>query len=185
MGYPHSSDLFPNSTPVLADIKGNGRADLFIGGGLNHIFRIDLGTLQIVDTVETGQHINSAISVADLDGDGRETVLAGNKSGTVFAYGASQEHPDGALLWRTEYPSRPLYAAPVLTDCDGDDGTEALIFPLQGDFIAAPRSRWLGDLEDRFQIHDTVLPPVWETLAAMANWMPSFPLRSSTAGRVG
>ena len=131
------NDLFPSSTPILADIEGKGRADLFIGGGLNHIFRIDLGSLKIVDTVETGQHINSAICAADLNGDGRETVIAGNKSGTLFAYGCTPGSAQGELLWQTEFPSRPFNTSPLLLNCDESPGAEILVFPFNGNFVAA------------------------------------------------
>ncbi|MFH1742382.1 MAG: FG-GAP-like repeat-containing protein [bacterium] len=132
------NELFPNSAPVMADIAGTGKADLFVGGGLNHLVRIDLATLEILDMFETGQHINDVISVADLNGDGRETVIAGTKSGNLLAYGISENCPKGGLLWRYDLPSQgPFLASPPLINLDDDPDTEVLLLTARFDLMTA------------------------------------------------
>ncbi|HOE11938.1 MAG TPA: PQQ-binding-like beta-propeller repeat protein [bacterium] len=131
-------DLFPNSTPVLADLFGKGKADLFVGGGLNHLIRIDLETAKILDMFQTYQHINDAIAVGDLDGDGREIVLAANKSGNLFAYGATGDSGESGLLWQFDMlSSGPFLAAPILANLDDDPGTEILLFTAGQDTLTA------------------------------------------------
>ncbi|HPO07716.1 MAG TPA: hypothetical protein PLZ55_03535 [bacterium] len=131
-------DLFPNSVPVLADLFGKGKADLFVGGGMNHLIRIDLETAKIVDMFQTHQHINDAISAGDLDGDGRETVLAANKSGNLFAYGATGDSGKSGLVWQFDMlSSGPFLAAPILANLDDDPETEILLFTARHDTLTA------------------------------------------------
>ena len=119
------SDLFPNSTPVLADLNGTGKADLIIGGGLNHLVRVDLQTAEVVELFDTLQHINDAISAGDLTGSGSELVLAGNKSGNLYAFEADSENRL-RVRWQIDRPAHPIYASPLLLNLDEDPDTEIL-----------------------------------------------------------
>lgn len=114
------NDLFPNSTPVLADVDGDKTPEIYVGGGLHHFYRIDPRTGSVTFEQNVYTHVNAAIAAADLDGDGRDEVLFGNKAGETWCYGA-----DG-FRWRCELRKSSLYAAPLLLDIDGDAKLEAL-----------------------------------------------------------
>ncbi len=130
------NDLFPNSTPILADLNGDGEASLFVGGGLNHVIRIDLQTAKVSDIFDTLQHINDAIVVGDLNGDGNDTVIAGNKSGTLYAFGADTDNRL-ELQWRIDRPSKAIYGAPPLVNLDEDSDTEILFLTAREKSIEA------------------------------------------------
>ena len=82
-----ADDVFPNSTPILADVNGDGTPELYVGGGLHHFYRIDLERPRVVAKENVYLHINSAIAATDLDGDGRDEVVFGNKGGVIYCYG--------------------------------------------------------------------------------------------------
>ena len=119
-----TDDVFPNSTPVLADTDGNGAPELYLGGGLNHFYRIDLSKPEIVLEENVYLHVNSAISAADLDRDGKDEVLFGNKGGALYCYA------DGGVRWTAELENTGLYAAPVFANVDEDPEPEILAHSL-------------------------------------------------------
>ena len=114
-------DLFPNSTPILADVDGDSVPELYVGGGLHHFYRIDLRGHRVVLAENVHLHINGAISAADLDGDGKDEVVFGNKNGGVWCYGA-----DG-YKWTREFRRSGLLAAPVFLNLDGDAQLEIIM----------------------------------------------------------
>lgn len=114
-------DLFPNSTPVLADVDGDNVPELYIGGGLHHFYRIDLAAHRIVLEENVMMHINGAITAADLDGDGKDEVVFGNKGGGVWCYG------NGAFHWKREFRNSTLLAAPTVVNLDGDPALELIL----------------------------------------------------------
>jgi len=113
-------DLFPNTIPVLADVDGNGIPELYIGGGLHHFYRIDLEQPRIVLEENVFLHINSAICATDLDGDGKDEVIFGNKGGAVWCYG------EGGFIWKREFSNNSMSTSPIVTDLDGDPELEVL-----------------------------------------------------------
>ncbi|MCC6489908.1 MAG: PQQ-binding-like beta-propeller repeat protein, partial [Candidatus Hydrogenedentes bacterium] len=119
-----ANDVFPNSTPVFADTDGDGAPELYIGGGLNHFYRIDLAKPEIVLEENVYLHVNSAISAADLDGDGKDEVVFGNKGGALYCYS------DGGFKWTAELKDSNLYAAPVFANVDDDAELEILAHSL-------------------------------------------------------
>lgn len=121
------NDLFPNSTPILADVEGDAVPELYIGGGLHHFYRIDLRDGRVALAENVYLHVNNAIAAADLDGDGADEVVFGNKGGAVACYGKE------GFRWRQSFPSSSLYAAPVFIDVDGDSTLEVIFHALGGD----------------------------------------------------
>ncbi|NIA14469.1 MAG: PQQ-binding-like beta-propeller repeat protein [Nitrospiraceae bacterium] len=119
-------DLFPNTSPILADVDGNAVPELYIAGGLHHFYRIDLQTHAIVLAENVYLHINGAMAAADIDNDGLDEVIFGNKNGGVWCYGA------GGFEWTQDFPSSSFNAGPILTDLDGDPGLEILFHCGQG-----------------------------------------------------
>ena len=120
-------DLFPFSTPILADADGDGVPELYVGGGLHHFYRIDLGKAQSTLAENVHLHVNSAIQAADLDGDGKAEVVFGNKGGAVWCYGAK------GFKWRRAFPRSAMYAAPALCNVDNDPDLEVIFFSSVGD----------------------------------------------------
>jgi len=120
-------DLFPNSTPILADVDADGVPELYIGGGLHHFYCIDLARHEIVLAENVYLHINGAIAAADLEGDGADEVIFGNKSGGVWCYG------NGGFKWTREFRKSNMYAAPMMLDLDQDPALEILFYSSQGD----------------------------------------------------
>jgi len=132
-------DLFPNSTPVAADADGDGRVELYLGGGLHHFYVLDAAAAQVVRADNVHLHVNHALAAADLDGDGTAEVLFGNKGGAVWCYSGTGRH------WTRTFRRSTFYAAPALVNCDADPDLEILWFSATGelhllDSDGAPRA---------------------------------------------
>ncbi|MBI5092198.1 MAG: PQQ-binding-like beta-propeller repeat protein [Candidatus Hydrogenedentes bacterium] len=123
-------DLFPNSTPVLADVDGDGIPELYVGGGLNHFYRIDLATHRITLEENVYMHINGAIQAADLDGDGKDEIVFCTKGGAVRSYGK-----DG-LRWKRDLPSASVLAAPSIVNLGTEPAPKILIHAKPGNVYA-------------------------------------------------
>ncbi|MFH1741760.1 MAG: FG-GAP-like repeat-containing protein [bacterium] len=115
-------DLFPNSTPILADTDGDAVPELYIGGGLNHFYRIDLKTHSITLEENVYLHINSCIDGTDLDGDGKDEIVFANKCGAVYCY------DNEGIRWTYEIRHSSNYAAPILVNLDKDPDLEILLY---------------------------------------------------------
>ena len=72
-------DLFPNSTPILADVDGDAVPELYVGGGLHHFYAVDLSTAGRHLRENVYLHVNNSIAAGDVNGDGLDEVLFGNK----------------------------------------------------------------------------------------------------------
>ncbi|MCP4640006.1 MAG: PQQ-binding-like beta-propeller repeat protein [bacterium] len=125
-----ADDLFPNSTPILADADGDGLPEIYVGGGLHHFYRIDpnTGTVSLEENVYL--HVNAAIGAADLDADGRDEVVFGNKGGGTWCYDRSGER------WSHDFHTSSQYAGPVFADLDSDKLPEVLLFSATGQLHA-------------------------------------------------
>jgi len=115
-------DLFPNTTPILADVDGDGVGELYIGGGLHHFYRIDLAKHRIALEQNVYLHVNAAICGTDLDGDGKDEVVYGNKGGAIRCYGAGGER------WKRELPNCGLGSgsSPIAINLDDDADLEIM-----------------------------------------------------------
>lgn len=113
--------------PALADLDGKGARDVVVGDeeGTLHALAGDDGA--VLWTRATGENdydargFVAAAAVADLDGDGRDDVVAGARDGALVAYRGG----DGEELWREEGGSG-IHASPVVVDLDGDGRSEVL-----------------------------------------------------------
>lgn len=119
-------DLFPESNLLLADADGDGIPELYVGGGLHHFYRIDLQKPAVVFEENIYMHINGAISAGDLDGDGKDEVVFGNKGGGVWCYG------DSGFRWKDGLVRAGFFVAPAIMDVDPREGMEVLFFSSAG-----------------------------------------------------
>lgn len=122
-----SDDLFPNSTPVLADVGGDGVPELYIGGGLHHFYQICLDEPTVLTKENVYLHVNSAIGATDIDGDGCDEVVFGNKGGAAFCFGKE------GFRWKVERANSNFYAAPLFLNVDSDADLEILMYSSRGD----------------------------------------------------
>ncbi len=129
-----ATDLFPNTLPILADVDGDQVPELYIGGGLHHFYRIDLRKPAVALEENVYMHINGAIDAADLDGDGRDEVVFGNKGSGIWCYG------NEGFRWKREMRSSSLIAAPIFLDLNGDSQMEILFFAAGGEVHALDAS---------------------------------------------
>jgi hypothetical protein len=126
-------DLFPNSTPVLADVNGDDIPELYVGGGLHHFYQIRLDKPAVEDEKNVYLHVNSAIGATDLDGDGFDEVIFGNKGGAIYCYGKE------GMRWSVERPQSNQYAAPLFLNLDEDDDLEILLYSQRNDLAILDR----------------------------------------------
>ncbi|HOZ48684.1 MAG TPA: PQQ-binding-like beta-propeller repeat protein [Candidatus Hydrogenedentes bacterium] len=122
-------DLFPNSTPLLADTDGDGVPELYIGGGLNHFYRIDLAEHRVAFEKNVYLHVNNCIAASDIDGDDRDEVVFGTKNVRLWCY------DNGDIAWTRDFKSAAFYAAPTLLHLDEDAALEMIVPSLQGDLF--------------------------------------------------
>ncbi|MCX5759280.1 MAG: FG-GAP-like repeat-containing protein, partial [Candidatus Hydrogenedentes bacterium] len=121
-----ANDLFPISVPVLADVDGDNIPELYIGGGLNHFYRIDLVAHRIVLDENVMMHVNGAIAASDLDGDGKDEVVFGNKGDSLWCYA------NDGFRWKREFRGGAILAAPTLVNLDDDPALEMLVYANNG-----------------------------------------------------
>ena len=121
------NDLFPNSTPILADTDGDRVPELYLGGGLNYFYRIDLADPSVVLRENVFLHVNSAIAAADIDRDGEDEIVFGNKTGAAWCY------DNGEFAWNIDFRDSTLYSAPVFVNLDDDPALEIVLHSASGD----------------------------------------------------
>ena len=120
-------DLFPISTPILADVDGDDVPEIYVGGGLNHFIRIDPANPRVVLEENVYLHINNCISAADLDGDGKDEVVFGTKIGALRCYAAE------GIRWLKDFPDSYFYASPLFLNLDDDPELEIIQYSSGGD----------------------------------------------------
>ncbi|MCB1500149.1 MAG: VCBS repeat-containing protein [Bauldia sp.] len=139
-------DLWYN-TPTLADIDGDGDADLVIGtrDGTLHYFE-NTGTASAAsfvdrtsngspfDGIDVGDNANPAF--VDLDGDGDLDLVVGEIGGTLHTFEnvGTANSPAFSELSGTDNPFAGVdvsatwgYSAPTFADVDGDGDLDAVI----------------------------------------------------------
>ena len=130
-------DVGVDSTPHLADLDGDGDADLIIGekdGILNYYlntgttttptYTLQTGAANPFDGIDVGQW--SILELADIDGDGDLDAIIGEIDGTLHYYENTGNSTAPAFTERTG-AANPFdgldvgdYSAPALGDVDGD-----------------------------------------------------------------
>lgn len=121
------------SAPVLADVTGDGKLEVFAGTGLNfsNLNGVPFPGNAVLGLDPDGNDLPgwpystgpsnvdartpSPPAVGDVNGDGKPEIVIGDYSGKLQALNAN-----GTALWRVQTAPGPLYAAPLIADVTGD-----------------------------------------------------------------
>ena len=109
---------FGRALPLIADADADGRYEVYLPTAFNNLhpglFALD---------AQTGKHLWQAPSVlqsyrstvvGDLEGNGRNEILFGDKNSSLFCVEA-----DGRQRWSTQLSGRGIYFAPAVADLGG------------------------------------------------------------------
>ena len=121
-----------SAAPALADTTGDGRLDIVIGTGTRNQ-PVDGGRIQSFDGATGIRVLNTfagavredivgGVSTADVDGDGRQDVLAATGSGVYVRSGR-----DGSLLAQINVGQVSYQNTPTVTDVDADGRLDVLL----------------------------------------------------------
>jgi outer membrane protein assembly factor BamB len=120
--------------PALADLDGDGAVDVVVGDESGTLRALKGATGKPLWTVKTGENeydargFIAAAAIADLDGDGKDDVVAAARDGIVVAYRGT----DGGVLWQ-QLNSSGVHASPTVADFDLDGKPEVLAAWSYGD----------------------------------------------------
>jgi LruC domain-containing protein/uncharacterized repeat protein (TIGR01451 family) len=153
------------ATPVIADVDGDGRAEIIVGNLVRwhlEVYNAD-GTMRAGWPQVLQAEVKAAANVADLDGDGRLEILVGDTRGYLHAF-----HHDGTKLagWPVKAgldPDKPvrILSKPAVADVDGDGAPEVILALADGKLYVyaangALEPGWpmsIGDAADLYGSH--------------------------------
>ena len=117
-GFPVRLDHDSDSSPVLADLDGDGSDEIIVGddGGLLHGLTQDGRELPGFP-LQTGSLIEASPAVGDLDGDGSPDVVVGSWDGRMYAW----DHAGRALPGWPVAAGDQFISSAALVDLTGDD----------------------------------------------------------------
>jgi hypothetical protein len=113
-------DLFPNSPPLLADLNQDHVPELYVGGGLNHFYQINLQTGKVDLAENVLLHINDAIVATDFDGDGAEEIIFGNKGAEARCFNQN------GWQWKLQIEHDTFSSTLIVNNFDADPDLEIL-----------------------------------------------------------
>lgn len=113
--------------PALGDLTGDGTVDVVAGDEEGLLSALDGATGKAIWAMPTGrneydaQGFIGAAAITDVDGDGKDDVIAGARDGAMIAYRGRDGHP----IWAMQ-GSSGIHASPLVLDADGDGRREVL-----------------------------------------------------------
>ena len=139
--YHRGRDAGAVSTPMLADIDGDGRVEVVLGTRTSRVVCLDgrTGALRWFRTLTSDPDSSPSLAV----GDGRAAVLVGggeHTGGTGDRALVALDPADGRELWRAP-AGAGVDSAPLVADLDGDGRPEAAFTTLGSGAVVAVDAR--------------------------------------------
>jgi len=139
---------YGREAPVIADADRDGKPEVYTlkAGATSAMFCLDGATGKLIWMQPIGSKCYCAVTVADIDGDGYDEVLAGTKYGNIIAYSHA-----GQKLWMQTVGGSGIFSSPAVGDVDGDgrleivagvrgaaaDGNSLYVLDTQGNVLGA------------------------------------------------
>jgi WD40 repeat protein len=101
-GWPvyYSTETYTESSPVIADVSGDGLLDIILGDESKFIYAWDTaGNLLDGFPLATQDAVRGTPVVTDLDGDGDVEIVASGYDRTVYVWDVSHAYDPGACPW--------------------------------------------------------------------------------------
>lgn len=116
---------FGRSWPLIADADGNGFKEIY-SMCANRSLHSGLAAFSGPDgkllwEAEMTNLAYCTLAAVDLDGDGVQEILAGDKGNTLACF-----EPDGQMRWRKFVSGRGMWSRPAVADVNGDGNLEIL-----------------------------------------------------------
>lgn len=129
------------SSPVLADLKGDGTLQVVVGTGAyyrppntpdypgNQVYALDSngndlpGWPYVTAPRTSDAFVYSSPAVADLNGDGQMDIVVGDGSGKLHAI-----RSNGQALWSVQgFVVQNIYSSPIIADINGDGNPDVVM----------------------------------------------------------
>lgn len=91
--------LLRYSNPAVADVTGDGGADLVVGSLNGYLLTVEGKNGVLVSSLEVGDDVASSPAVADINGDGLLEVIFGSHDGRVYATKTATPSDPYEITW--------------------------------------------------------------------------------------
>lgn len=135
--YPKYTSKEIWSSPLVADINGDGNNEVIVGTNEGKLYAWDNKGKQLTGfPFEADDKIRSSPALGDIDGDGKKEIVFGSDDGKIYALNA-----DGYVL--PGFPKKTegsIRSSPALGDLNGDGLADAVVGSLDTGLYAIRRN---------------------------------------------